>query len=120
MPGTLSVTGDATVGGIAAGRRPWVRCFVPATARTSGTVTLSRQQGVRTATCTKTATGAYRVAFGQNHPAGTSYCAFTTVQTGAVGIVTVGAPAAGQIDVTTYSTAGAAVDTVSFYLQVTQ
>lgn len=118
--GTLAVTGDTTVGGIAAGRRPWVRCFVPATAGTSGTVTLSRQQGVRTATCTKTATGVYRVAFGQNHPAGTSYCAFTTVQTGTVGIVTVGAPAAGQIDVTTYSTAGAAVDTVSFYLQVTQ
>jgi len=97
------------------GYEPWVTAR--ATARTTGTVTLTNQQGAKTATCAKTALGTYRFTFA-SHPLGTAYCAFVSIVGGTAGFATVNTITATTVDIITFNQAGTAVDTLSFFLQV--
>ena len=99
------------------GYEPWVIARATARTGTTGVVTLTNQQGAKTATCAKTALGTYRFTFA-SHPLGTAYCAFVSIVGGTAGFATVNTITATTVDIITFNQAGTAVDTLSFFLQV--
>ena len=99
------------------GYKPWVVARATARTGTTGAVTLTNQQGAKTATCAKTALGTYRFTFA-THPLGTAYCTFANIVGGTAGFATVNTVTATTVDVITFNQAGTAVDTLSFFVQV--
>ena len=97
--------------------KPWVVARATARTGTTGAVTLTNQQGSKTATCAKTALGTYRFTFA-SHPLGTAYCTFANIVGATAGFATVNTVTSTTVDVITLNQAGTAVDTLSFFVQV--